>query len=509
MTLFLKAVGKYPEVLPEGVLKVLPCRRSRSSAWYQIDLASAMNRPRQRCCRCGNSPADNVPNIRCEDCQGKQRLGRPQKPLDPDASHTARLGAEVRKFRNARGLTQSALAAEIGFSAQRVSEVELGRAPATGPFVTACERALEAGGVLKALLPAVIHEQAQLRYERADARRAGATPVSSEYSAAENDVDPLSRRNLISAGAGAALGLGATSAPAAARDVDPQLVDHWTTLMALLDRHDAVHGSHGVRDAARQELKLIADHRKIARGQLRANLLRVESCWSDFAAWLSHDMGDIRARDNLAEQALRLAQEADWPDMVAYIVTRRSRWALAGLGARRAVTLAKVASRTPGMSDRLRVLCLLQEAQGHALGDDATACQRRLADVYAVLDKADPAEAPQMASLELMPDYIAAAEARCWLWLRPRKAIDAYQHALSIWPRERPRSACVHQVRLALAHTAAGEPERAAAEGTKALRVAQDTRSQLAARELRRLNQELAAYDAPAVADFREAFAAL
>jgi len=114
-----------------------------------------------------------------------------------------------------------------------------------------------------------------------------------------------------------------------------------------------------------------------------------------------------------------------------------------------------------------------------------------------------------MASNEMAPHYIAAAEARCWLWLQPRKAVDAYQHALRIWPRERRRSGCVHQARLALAHTAAGEPERAAAEGMKALRVAQDTKSELAARELRRLNQELAAYDAPAVVDFREAFAAL
>jgi hypothetical protein len=51
------------------------------------------------------------------------QAGRPAKPLDPDASHAARLGAELRARRKSRGLTLEAFAAEIGYSPQHVSEV--------------------------------------------------------------------------------------------------------------------------------------------------------------------------------------------------------------------------------------------------------------------------------------------------------------------------------------------------------------------------------------------------
>jgi hypothetical protein len=102
-----------------------------------------------------------------------------------------------------------------------------------------------------------------------------------------------------------------------------------------------------------------------------------------------------------------------------------------------------------------------------------------------------------------------AAEARCWVKIRPRKAVALLEGALRAWPRERARGRGIHQAPLALACAAVGEPDRAAAEGIKALDIAQTTRSDLTARELRRLDRQLAAHDAPAVADFREAFAAL
>ena len=84
--------------------------------------------------------------------------------------------------------------------------------------------------------------------------------------------------------------------------------------MQLLDRHGGVFGSHQVLAAVRQELRLIAQHRQTARGQLRTQLLRVESRWTQFASWLSNDVGDPRQRDRLANRALRLAREGDYPE---------------------------------------------------------------------------------------------------------------------------------------------------------------------------------------------------
>ena len=81
--------------------------------------------------------------------------------------------------------------------------------------------------------------------------------------------------------------------------------------------------------------------------------------------------------------------------------------------------------------------------------------------------------------------------------------------ALRVWPRDRTRGLGVQQARLALACAAAAQPDRAAAEGIKALDMARSTRSDLAMRDLRRLDYQLADCDLPAAGDFREAFAAL
>ena len=67
----------------------------------------------------------------------------------------------------------------------------------------------------------------------------------------------------------------------------------------------------------------------------------------------------------------------------------------------------------------------------------------------------------------------------------------------------------MHQARRALACAAAGEADRAAAEGITALGIARATRSHLNVRELERLDQQLAACDLPAAAGFRAAVAAL
>jgi hypothetical protein len=326
------------------------------------------------------------------------------------------------------------------------------------------------------------------------------------------DVDPISRRSLLGAGVGAAFGLSATTAPAAARQVDPEVGRRWMELMQVLYRHDAVFGPHDVVDPVRHELDLIAAHRDVARGELHTDLLRVESRWALFASWLGHDTGDEHARDHWAERALRLAREAEYQDMVAWILLRQSQWAATREETQRAIRLAEAAARTRGTSPRMRGLCAVRQAHGHAFAGDAASCERSLAAAYGDLDRApngddDPCD--ELGSRDLTAPYVLAAEARCWLRLRPRKAIAMFEDALRVWPRDRSRGRGVHRARLALACAAAGEPDRAAAEGLQAVDVAHSTRSDVTMRELKRLDRQLAAYDLPAATDFHEALAAV
>jgi transcriptional regulator with XRE-family HTH domain len=120
------------------------------------------------------------------------RRGRPPKPLDPDASQAARLGAEIRTRREAQGLTQKALGNLIGFSPQHISQVELAQVPLSKPFVTVCDQVLEAHGSLLELFPVVTCERAMQRHDRSVARRlaAGEMPAG--------EADALARANFSS-----------------------------------------------------------------------------------------------------------------------------------------------------------------------------------------------------------------------------------------------------------------------------------------------------------------------
>jgi transcriptional regulator with XRE-family HTH domain len=415
--------------------------------------------------------------------------GRPPDPLDADASSAAYLGAAIRGRRQAQGLTLKELADRVGYSFQHVSEVERAKAAPSAPFVAACDRVLRARGRLLDLLPAVARERAVQRHARDAARRVDPLGLRCEVTHGEGDedVDPMNRRGLLGAGAAAALGgLSAGSAPGAAHEIDPELPAHWGRLLAVLDQHDAMHGPRDVLATVRHELRLIAEHRRVARGALRTELLRVEAAWTEFAAFLSNDTGDWQQRDSCTERALRLGLAADDPDIVALARMRRAQWAVQRLDARRAIALAEDALRTAGTSAQTHARCALRAAHGHALANDAASCERLLADA------SKAADALATAPGAVTRSNVRANEARCWGWMKPQKAVLLYDEALREWPREQMRDGGLHQARLALACAAAGEHDRAKAEGRKALAIARTTKSSVAARELKRLRDALA-----------------
>lgn len=102
-----------------------------------------------------------------------RRRGRPPKPLDADGSSAARLGVELRRCRERRGLTQGALAAVIGYSPQHLSEVERGAGSVSEQFVQACDDALGADGQLVKLLAPVVYERARARWADRAERHSG------------------------------------------------------------------------------------------------------------------------------------------------------------------------------------------------------------------------------------------------------------------------------------------------------------------------------------------------
>jgi transcriptional regulator with XRE-family HTH domain len=450
----------------------------------------------RRYCRCGTLLArDNTASL-CSPCQGK-RQGARAPAVPPEFWHTdamaaalddGDLGCVLRAYRfhpfHGQPLPQCIVARWLHVSQATLSRIESGHRRLTVDEIAGFAQAL---GHSVAIRWTPLHDTGE-------------------------DVDPLSRRSLLGAGVGAALGLNATTAPAATRQIDPALVEHWMNFLHVLRRHDAAFGPHDVLPAVRRELGLIAEHRRVARGDLHTQLLGVESRWSWSASWLGRDAGDARLADEFADRARRLAHEADYPDMIAYALMRQSLWAAPE--ARKAMMLADTGSRTPGASPYIRSLCALRVAYGHALAGDTASCERSLADADRLLPPDHAAtDAPStpwegLGSREATRPYVLAEHARCWLRLQPRKAVTTFEDVLRLWPGERTRGRGIHQAHLALACAAANEPDRAASEGLKALDIAHATRSHVTMRELKRLDRRLAACDTRAAGDFREALAA-
>ena len=422
------------------------------------------------------------------------RRGRPPNPVDPEASHGARLGFEIRTQRIALDLTLGEFGALTGYTAQYVSEVERAKTTPAAPFIVACERALDAHGELEPLLPAVLQERERKRQERAAARRASLPCAATHNEAGDEDVDPTNRRGLLGAGAAAALSGGGAVSAASAREIDPGLVAHWTRLLSLLGRHNAMFGPHEALPTVLHELELIAGHRALASGDLRIELMRVEARWTGFAAWLSNDTGQLRDRDTLTSRVLGLAKESGYQDMVAFARMRQSQWAAQQLDAHRAIAFAEAALRIPRTSEQTRARCELRAAFGHALANDVAACERSLAAAEGSLEHGDdPSFVWPWVGRATIRSHVRPDEARCWLRMRPAKAIPLYENVLREWPRDQPAMGGLHQARLALACAAIGEHDRARAEGRKALAIARTTNSGRATRELKRLSAELRA----------------
>jgi hypothetical protein len=265
----------------------------------------------------------------------------------------------------------------------------------TETFVRTCDVELGAGGALLRLLPAVILEHAGIRSARVAARRRADT-----HSDEEDEVQPTNRRGLAEAGATALLGLGVTAAPTAAREVDPTLPEHWDCLLAILGTHDAAHGPHGVLITVRRELRIISEHRQVARGELRVALMRVEARWSVYAAWLCEDTGDLRGRAALLERALHLAREADAPDLIAWARARQAQWS----DPPHAIRLAEIGLRTPRAGAPTRALCAVRAAHAHAHVGDAETTERMLVEARRLA--ADDSAPPPLAASAPLAEHV-------------------------------------------------------------------------------------------------------
>src|SRR5713226_2744093 len=123
----------------------------------------------------------------------ERAMPRPLKQLNPYASWTKLFGATLRQLRlkttNGEALTQADLGKLVAYSGATVTAVERGTLRPEEAFVEACERELNAGGVLRAFLPFVNTEWAE------QSKGSGASRQPHLLTPAEVAPDPVAFRD--------------------------------------------------------------------------------------------------------------------------------------------------------------------------------------------------------------------------------------------------------------------------------------------------------------------------
>ncbi|MCW2916234.1 MAG: Transcriptional regulator, family [Actinomycetia bacterium] len=246
-------------------------------------------------------------------------MPRPLKQLNPYASWTRLFGATLRQLRlkapDGESLTQADLGRLIAYSGATVSAVERGTLRPEEAFVEACERELNAGGVLRAFLPFVNTEWAEQR------NGSGASHHPHLLSPAEVASDPVAFRDptylenlpdhTLEAKA-LALRAGASDTSEGVVEtvqlqVDRYCRDYPTVSPALLEPR--------VRQRLR-ELHELLDGRLTLRQ--RRELLAAGGFLTLLLSCLQFDMGHSEAAEESRDAAYQLGQAAEHQEIIAW-----------------------------------------------------------------------------------------------------------------------------------------------------------------------------------------------
>jgi transcriptional regulator with XRE-family HTH domain len=228
-------------------------------------------------------------------------VGRPLKPINPNASAACAFGADVRARRTQRRWTQRMLADQIGYSPQHVSDVELGQTAVSEHFAAAVDCVLEADGSLRAQLEAVVLERARGRQQRAHDRDQRGHSLGS--------ADDVRRRAFIRLGLAVVL-LGPEAAARATSEDWERIAYEWSReLFVAEDRQALLPG-------------LAADMRRLndsARPQ-HAVLAQL----SVFVAMIATSAGNMTLARRWWQRAQHTAQLAADPQLIAFVGGQRA-----------------------------------------------------------------------------------------------------------------------------------------------------------------------------------------
>ena len=402
-------------------------------------------------------------------------MPRRPKPLNPYASWAALLGATIQRLRldlQIRPvLSQDELGRRINYDGSTVGAVERAILRPDAKFIEGCERELQAGGTLRAMLPRVLREWDE--WERVGRR----PPTAGPFPPAELVDDPAQLRDvhLLQDGADAT----PEGPTVASMEGRPRF--HQGTLESVRHAVDRLRREYSsIRPAILlpRVLRRMAQLDGLLAGRLtlaqHRDLLVARGWLSLLLAALQFDLGDREAAELSREDALQLGREADHSEIVAWAFETPAWFALADGRMRDAIDLARAGQGVAPTDRSVIVATTLQEARAWARLGGRRDAEHAIRQAEAALARLPEPSNPQD-HFTFDPPKLSFYVATCYVWLQePARAEEHARHVIeengdrtgrNWWPTR----VATAQIELALAFAQQGRIDEAARTGADVL----------------------------------------
>lgn len=419
-------------------------------------------------------------------------------------------GGELRRLRTEAGVSLAELARRVHYSKSYLSRIESGAKPPAADVARRCDAALDADGALTALAPSPAADAKS----RAGADPAGAAGPSDEEGQVwvmQLTADgacrfiPLSRREALAASGGSLLGAMVAAAGPPAAEAPSTPIEPFVSMFGQLRQLGQTVSPAVVLPTVISQVHVLRALAAKGGGQ-RDRLLLLAARHAEFAGWMAQECDDVRAALWWTDTAVEMAEATGDREMPANAFVRRAVIALYRDDAAQTIALAQRAQEHGSASPRIRALAAFQEAQGHALAGDVSACERSL-ERGTVLMQAASADEPKELVLgpTHTPDLAAMIRGWCYHDLgRASAAAAILDPQLARIPRTSGRTFARSGARLALSQAAAGDVEGACRVTREVVDTAVAVDSATVRADLGRLSRTLARWSSqPAVRDVR------
>ncbi|MEV5832864.1 helix-turn-helix transcriptional regulator [Nocardia sp. NPDC052112] len=396
----------------------------------------------------------------------------------------AELGAVLRDLRTTRRLTLAAVARQAGCAESLISYVESGRRQLHPWLASALDRIYQTGGVVAALTRSPAPPGARVLVPLSDTLVVDLPEGGAAM--------PLSRRDLLvslSVGIGGGHLLSqfdqALGEVALGDDNLSNFEDAYAAFQSFArtmpPQHliDGMIGKVAVLDALRRRS---SGHQRHAYGRMQAR-------YAESLSWLSEESGDLTAATYWIDRASQWGYTANWPEMSAYAIVRRSMVAISfASDGHRAVDIASDVFDTNGASPRIQGLAAKQMAFGYALTGDKDASARALDRAMHLLAKPmREGDAILGQRSVVSEDLFTIFSTTCDIYLgRGQRVVPILEPRLTRLSQSSARTATITRAKLARAYANVGQPHEAAHIAHAALDDIASIGSQSALSELRR-----------------------